>query len=226
MTLVAHLRGNLGFRGALGELPGFVDGPTEGLLHVNVLVQIHGGESDGRVHVIGRGDDDGVDVLLLFQHFAIVRIALGLGQHVVLQVKNLRQTSLGFCGFFWRHGGTGFAGMINMTLQVRNIGIQAREVLVRVVPIDIANRHDILAGQIDHVAAAHAADADASDIQQVTRRCKTATQYVPGQNRECRSAYGRFFDKTAPRHFLLIVFLLWQIVLLNHSRLRWNNRAL
>ena len=50
------------------------------LLHVDVLVEIERGHRDRRVHVIGRRDDDRIDVLLLFEHQAIVGIALLLRQ--------------------------------------------------------------------------------------------------------------------------------------------------
>ncbi len=38
MSLVAHLGGEFGFLGALGEAARFIDGPGKWLLHVNVLV--------------------------------------------------------------------------------------------------------------------------------------------------------------------------------------------
>src|ERR1051325_1400251 len=78
VALVAHLRGDLGLLGFPGELARFGYGPRERLLHVDVLAEFHGRERDGRVHVIGRSDDDGVDVLLFFEHLAIVFVALGL----------------------------------------------------------------------------------------------------------------------------------------------------
>ena len=44
---------------------------ADGLLAVNVLAPFHGGNRDGRVQVVGRPDDDAVDVLVLFvQHLA------------------------------------------------------------------------------------------------------------------------------------------------------------
>ncbi len=77
MPLIAHLRGEFGFLGAAGEMAGFFDTPGERLLHVDVLAEIHGGRGDGRVHVVGRGDDDGVDVFLVLEHVAVIFVALG-----------------------------------------------------------------------------------------------------------------------------------------------------
>jgi hypothetical protein len=49
MTLIAHLRGYLGFLSAPGELPGFINGPRKRLLNVDMLAESHGGEGDVRV---------------------------------------------------------------------------------------------------------------------------------------------------------------------------------
>ncbi len=80
VALVAHLRGDFGFFGAAGEVAGFFDTPGERLLHVDVLAEIHGGGGDGGVHVVGSGDDDGVDVFLVLEHVAVIFVALGFRQ--------------------------------------------------------------------------------------------------------------------------------------------------
>ncbi len=76
MALIAHLRGDFGFLGALRQLPSFIDGPGERLLHVDVFTESHGGESDRRMHMVRSGDEDSVDILLVLEHVAIVLIAL------------------------------------------------------------------------------------------------------------------------------------------------------
>ena len=79
--LVAHLSDELGLVfGRGGEFAALINGPAERFLNVDVLVEIHGGKSDGGMHVIGSSDDNAVDVLLLLEHFAIVGIALGFGE--------------------------------------------------------------------------------------------------------------------------------------------------
>src|SRR5205814_5712153 len=50
---------------------------------------------------------------------------------------------------------------------------------VGVAPVDVAQGDDILAGEIDHVAAPHPADADAGDVESVARRLESAAQHVP-----------------------------------------------
>ena len=95
MALIAHLRGDLGFLGAPRQLPGFINRPGKRLLHVDVFSQSHRGKGDVRVHVIGRGDEDGVDVLLMLEHIAIVLIALGLRQVLILQTNHSLQAGLG-----------------------------------------------------------------------------------------------------------------------------------
>ena len=47
------------------------------LLDINVLAGLHGGHADHRVAVIRRGDDDGVNVLLFVEHFAVIAIFYG-----------------------------------------------------------------------------------------------------------------------------------------------------
>ena len=60
------------------------------LLHVHVLAEIHRRQRDRRVHVIGRRDDDRVDVLLPLEHLAIVLIALRARQMLGLQAPHAR----------------------------------------------------------------------------------------------------------------------------------------
>ena len=43
-----------------------------------MFAKVHGGEGDGSVHVVGSGDEDGVDVFLLVEHFAKVGVASGV----------------------------------------------------------------------------------------------------------------------------------------------------
>ena len=79
--------------GALGlarELPRFGDRPGQRLLHVDVLAEIHRRQRDRRVHVVGRRDDDGVDVLLLVEHLPVVLVARGARQVLVLQALHPR----------------------------------------------------------------------------------------------------------------------------------------
>ena len=78
MALVAHLGDDLGALGRLAQHAGLVDRPGQRLLHVDVLAQLHGRLGDHGVGVVGRGDDHAVDILLLFEHLAIIGVALRL----------------------------------------------------------------------------------------------------------------------------------------------------
>ena len=81
VALVAHLRDGLRRLPRLArQLARFVHRPAQRLLHVDVLAEIERGHRDRRVHVIGRRDDDRVDVLLLLEHQAVVGVALLLRQ--------------------------------------------------------------------------------------------------------------------------------------------------
>ena len=84
VPLVAHLGDDLRVvLGLLRQLPRLFDRPAQRLLHVDVLAEVHRGQGDRRVHVIGRRDDYRVDVFLLLQHLAIVAVLLDLGQLLV-----------------------------------------------------------------------------------------------------------------------------------------------
>ena len=69
ITLVAHLRGHLVFRGRLAQLTRFPDRPHQRLLHVNMLAAFHTPHGRRGMHVIRYGDDHRIDVLaFLIQH--------------------------------------------------------------------------------------------------------------------------------------------------------------
>ena len=63
--------------GGLDHLPAFPDVVRHGLLDVDVLAGLGRGDRDQRVHVIRRGDRDGVDVLAL-EHLAEVGVSVEL----------------------------------------------------------------------------------------------------------------------------------------------------
>src|SRR5882672_3645739 len=191
VTLVAHLRGDLGFFGLLRELAGFSDGPGKRLLYIDVLAKLHCGERDRRVHVIGSGDDDSVDVLLLFEHLSIVFVALRL-----LPVFGVETLHIG--KLLFRRGGiqtgtrlrlrlTAGGGLIDACLKTIDLAAQSLECFAREIPVHVAERDNVLAGQRDEVRAAHSSHANARDIQQIAGRSHAAAKDVAGNNRQ-RSA--------------------------------------
>ena len=80
VALVAHLRGDAVFGGPGGELLGLPDGAGQRLLTVDVLAAGHGPHGGGGVHVVGAGDEDGVDVLVLIQHDAEILVFRRVGK--------------------------------------------------------------------------------------------------------------------------------------------------
>ena len=70
--MIAHLGGDFVFAGGLGELAGFPDGMRERFFTLDMLAVFHRGHRDKGVEMIGCGDHDSVDVLLLVEHFAKV----------------------------------------------------------------------------------------------------------------------------------------------------------
>ena len=207
-ALIAHLSGEFGFVLSLsGEFAALINGPAERLLNVDVLVEIHSSESDGRMHVIGSSDDDTVDVLLLLEHFAIVGIALGFGEKIVFQMKDIVEASLGLGSISSGHRLSRAAGigMIDMLLKVGGIGIETRKLLIGVTPVHIAECNDILTGKIDEIAATHPANANAGNVHGIAGRNKTATKNMARKDGEGSTGDSGFGDKVTARNFVLLL---------------------
>ena len=66
--MVAHLRRDPGLLRDAGDEARLTDVVGERLLAVDVLAGLHRQDRDVRVQVVGRGDEDGVDGLLLLEH--------------------------------------------------------------------------------------------------------------------------------------------------------------
>ena len=97
VALVAHLRHDLVFPCRLGQRPRLADGARQRLLHVDVLPELHRRHRDDGVIVIGRGDDDRVDVFLLLEHLAEVLVQHRLREllgDAVLRHRRLRRVAV------------------------------------------------------------------------------------------------------------------------------------
>src|SRR5271157_3322909 len=70
-ALAADLYQAAGFFRDFDHLQGLGNGVSHGLLDINVLAGLHGGDGDGRVPMVGGGDADGIDVFAV-QHLTIV----------------------------------------------------------------------------------------------------------------------------------------------------------
>ena len=74
MTLIPHLGHDARLLGGSREDARFVNRIGERLLHIDVLSCLHRHVGDDGMGVIGRGDDDRVDVLLLLEHLPEVGV--------------------------------------------------------------------------------------------------------------------------------------------------------
>ena len=76
LNLVPHLRDDFILRGCRAHLSRLVDRVCQRLLAVNVFAELHRGESDRRVHVIGRRDNHGIErlVVRIVEQLAIVEV--------------------------------------------------------------------------------------------------------------------------------------------------------
>jgi hypothetical protein len=84
VALVAHLSGDAVLVGRGHQFAGFPDGAHQRLLDVDVLLALHAPHRRHAVHVVGRGDDDGVDVVgFLVQHLAEVAVFRRVGEALV-----------------------------------------------------------------------------------------------------------------------------------------------
>ena len=169
VPLIAHLRRQLLLLRFLRQFPHLVDRPGEWLLDVDVLAQSHRGRCDDRVRVVRRGDQHGVDVLLLLEHLAIVLIAFRLRQVLVLEPARSGYLFGDAAAFFVR------PGLFQPALLPLDLGPQPVKPLGRVAPIHITQRDDVLAREADEVASPLASHANAGDVQQIARRREAAS---------------------------------------------------
>ena len=78
MALIAHLGDAFGLRSHVAHGTGLGDGVGEGLLHIDVASGAHGHDACRCMHVVRRGHEHGVDVLLLVDQFAVIAVELGI----------------------------------------------------------------------------------------------------------------------------------------------------
>ena len=86
-ALVAHLGADAVLLGEIAEVTGFADRTGQRLLRIGVLAGLNGGRGNDRVHMVGRTDRNGVDLIHHFrEEFAIVGIELGIRIFEVLSL--------------------------------------------------------------------------------------------------------------------------------------------
>src|SRR5260370_1664392 len=112
--------------------------------------------------------------------------------------------------------------MVDARPQILDAGVEAVEAFVGIAPIHVAQRHDVLACEVDQIAAAHAADSNAGDVQGVARRSKSMPEDMPGHDCKRGTARADVRQKRAPGHFFLLFLFAHDILpcLLRLSRAR------
>jgi len=79
-TLVAHLCYYFVFFGGQSDLPGFVNGMSEWFLAVHMFATLHCFHSDNSMSMVGRRDDDSIDVFFFVEHDTVIFINLRIGE--------------------------------------------------------------------------------------------------------------------------------------------------
>src|SRR5260370_3835113 len=112
--------------------------------------------------------------------------------------------------------------MVDARPQILDAGVEAVEAFVGIAPIHVAQRHDVLACEVDQIAAAHAADSNAGDGQRVAWRSKSMPEDMPGHDRKRGPARADVRQKRAPGYFFLFFLFAHDILpcLLRLSRAR------
>ncbi len=168
--------------------------PAERLLHVDVLAGVHRGRRNHRVHVIGRGDDDRVDVLLLVEHLAVVPVPLHFRQ--LLVDESLQRVVRGHLGPFRVRG----------LLRIRRPEVFPRgrcgrpvlachrwrggrfgpllELPVNQTVVDVTDGDDVLGHDVLGVGPTLAVDADRRDVHQITWRRHALAQHAARHDHE------------------------------------------
>ena len=113
----------------------------QGLLHIDVDAALHRPTGGDGVVMVGRGDDDGVDVLPRIQHPPVVGEALGF-----------------VVGLLQRHAGG------------EEVPLLVGERLQHMVVVHIGGGDDVLAGQLEHVGRTLPARPDRRDVHPIARR--------------------------------------------------------
>ena len=151
------------------------------------------------MHVVGCGDDDGVDIFLAVEHFAKVGVARGFRQMNGFQLEHAVDAGLGFDRIKRRGGFTGprRCWELDTLFEPLDIDVEVVEALIGIAPVHVAKGDDVLAGEIDQIGAAHSADANSSNVQRVAGRSESATEDASGNDGARGTTGGDFGQKGA-----------------------------
>jgi len=134
------------------------------------------------MHVICCRNDYAVDVLLTIKHLAIIPIAFRSGQLICLQLYHPIELRLRLHAIKL-HGRLTCARFLSRFREASpeplDVGIKAIERFAGVSPIHVAERHDILACEIDQIRAAHSTNANSGNVQCIARWSESLSEHIP-----------------------------------------------
>jgi len=182
MALVPHLRHDLRVREShIAQHARFVYGISERLLNIDVFPTLHRGLGGYRVKMVGSRDHYSIDVLLLVQHFAEVRVASGFVE-LLLERDAFRPV------------------LLLVVLEL------LRDFALGVAEIDVGERDEILRlRELERVLGSHPAKADDSEVHRVTRRLEPdSAEDVTRHDHDPEPDLAGVSDELAPRDLLVL----------------------
>ncbi len=127
--------------------------------------------------------------LLLLEHHAKVAIALLLRQVFRDQLLQRADPMLAVLARLRRE--VGLQQPVVIRASDRASSVAAVQPRPGIAPVDVAQRDDVVVeAEVEEVGPAHAADADAGDVEPIARRRLTTAEHVPRHNRDGRGGGG------------------------------------
>jgi len=92
---------------------------------------------------------------------------------------------------------------LDALFEALDVDVEMVETFIGVTPVNVAEGDDILAGEIDQIGAAHAADADGGDVEHIAGRSESAAENVSWNDGQCSATDGGAGQEGAARDFFL-----------------------
>jgi len=187
VELDAHLRDDFVLAGRLGEFAGFVDGVCQWFFTIDVLTHFDCGHRGDGVDVVRGGDDDGIYVILLLEHYVKIFVG-GAGLICAGSLLGCIVAIDDIAGGLASRGAAVVEGTVVSAL------------------VDIANGDDLDGGLFEeelHIGSALTAGADAGDIELLAWGGGAgASEDVSGDNRKRGRGCGGAYEITARDFFI------------------------
>ena len=214
-----NLRGNARFASDFSDAARFIDGVRQRLLAKNMFALLHCGSGDGGMKMVRSANNDGVDVLLLIEKFAEVRVC---GTAVILAGALLRGI-IGVDDFLTRFAAGNAAGDAERMGQLNGlvgaepvpaavdaeqfadgvaefVGVPLRVIRTGFIGVADGNALNVgFAQEVKHDAQTLGANTDKSDIDFVAgRNISGATQDAARNDRKANRGSGGLREELAP----------------------------